>query len=244
MRLLPLLMLALAHGAGAATVALDVGHFREEPGALSARGRPEFEFNRDLALEVRAALRARGIGTRVIGADGMMSRLSSRTAAANGSDFFLSLHHDSTQPQYLNFWMDHGEERIYSDRFAGFALFVSRKNVDAEASLRCASAIGAALRGRGFAPSLYHAEPIPGESKPFADRENGVHYYDNLIVLETARSPAVLLEAGVIVNRDEELKLLSPDHRGHIAAAVADGLERCLGSTVPVRSAPQRAPSL
>ena len=66
------------------------------------------------------------------------------------------------------------------------------------------------MRGAGFAPSLYHAEPIPGESKPFADRTNGVHYYDNLVVLHTATQPAVLFEAGVIVNRAEELTLRDP----------------------------------
>src|SRR5438552_13483064 len=88
--------------------------------------------------------------------------------------------------------------------------------------------MGEALRGAGFSPSLYHADPIPGENKPFADRRNGVHYYDNLVVLKTARAPAVLLEAGVIVNRDEELKVQSEDVRKLIAAAVAEGLERCL----------------
>jgi len=55
-----------------------------------------------------------------------------------------------------------------------------------------------------------------------------VHYYDNLIVLKTARTPAVLLEAGVIVNRDEELKVQSEETRTRIAAAVAQGVERCL----------------
>jgi len=104
----------------------------------------------------------------------------------------------------------------------------SRKNRSLRRSLACASAIGAALRGAGFSPSLYHADPIPGENKPFADRRNGVHYYDNLIVLKTARTPAVLLEAGVIVNRDEELKVQSEEVRRRIAAAVADGLQRCL----------------
>jgi len=55
-----------------------------------------------------------------------------------------------------------------------------------------------------------------------------VHYYDNLIVLKTARTPAVLLEAGVIVNRDEELKIQSEETRTRIATAVAQGVERCL----------------
>ena len=231
MRYAALLLLMLVTRAHCAVVAVDVGHFNAEPGTISARGRPEFEFNRDLALEVRAALAARGLDAKLIGADGTMAHLSRRTAtaAADGADFLLSVHHDSTQPQFFLSWNDGGVDRSYSDRYAGFALFVSRRNVDPAASLRCASGIGAALRGAGFTPSLYHAEPIPGESKPFADRENGVHYYDNLVVLHTARSPAVLLEAGVIVNRAEETKLASPAARKRIAAAVAEGVGRCLG---------------
>jgi N-acetylmuramoyl-L-alanine amidase len=228
MRLTPFLFLMLITPVYAATVALDVGHFHAEPGATSARGRPEFEFNRDLALDIRAAFTARGMTTMLVGADGSMAHLSQRTAAASRADFLLSVHHDSTQPQFFSIWDDDGTERLYSDRYAGFSLFVSRRNVDLETSLRCASAIGAALRAGGFTPSLYHAEQIPGESKPFADRENGVHYYDNLVVLHTARSPAVLFEAGVIVNRDEELKLAAPDTRHRLASAVAQGLSRCV----------------
>lgn len=236
MRLAPLVLLTLITPAYPATIAIDVGHFNAEPGATSARGRPEFEFNRDLAIEVKAALAARGVTAMLVGADGSMAHLSRRTAAASGADFLLSVHHDSVQPQFFSIWDDQGTERLYSDRYAGFSLFISRRNVDVDASLRCASAIGAALRASGFTPSLYHAEQIPGESKPFADRDNGVHYYDNLVVLHTARSPAVLLEAGVIVNRDEEPKLASPDVRRRIAAAVAQGVSRCLpGGRAPAR---------
>jgi len=231
MRILIGLLFLLAAAAEAQTVAVDVGHFFGKPGAISARGRIEFEFNRDLAIEIGLALRRQGAGVMPIGADGGMVRLSARTVAATGADLFLSVHHDSVQPHYLEEWNYEGVPLLFSDRFAGFSLFVSRKNPHLARSVRCASAMGAALREAGFAPSLYHAEPIPGESKPFADRANGVHYYDNLIVLKTARSPAVLLEAGVIVNRGEEAKLLAAEtHRG-IAAAVAQGLERCLANS-------------
>ena len=222
------LLLLWAAAAQGRTVAIDVGHFLDNPGATSARGRPEFAFNLDLALEIDRALQARGLATVLIGADGAMAHLSRRTAAAGGADFFLSVHHDSVQPRFIEDWVVEDVPRRFSDRNAGFSLFVSRKNPLLAHSLACASAIGAALREAGLAPSLYHAEPIPGESKPFADRLNGVHYYDNLVVLKTARSPAVLLEAGVIVNRDEETRMLSPEVRQRIAAAVADGVERCL----------------
>ena len=225
--LFPLLLCASA-SAHAATVAVDVGHFIEEPGATSARGRPELDFNRDLAVEIESAARRDGLKTMLIGADGFMSQLTRRTAAAAAADFLLSVHHDSVQPHFLETWEYDRVERPFSDRYSGFSLFISRKNKAVRPSLACASAIGEALRGAGFSPSLYHADPIPGENKPFADRRNGVHYYDNLIVLKTATTPAVLLEAGVIVNRDEELKLQSEEVRRRIAAAVADGLHRCL----------------
>src|SRR5258708_31897644 len=112
---------------------------------------------------------------------------------------------------------------MFSDRCAGSSLFVSRRSAFVRPSLACASAIGEAMRRAGFSPSLYHADPIPGESKPFADRTNGVHYYDNLVVLKTARAPAVLLEAGAVVNRVAELEAPSADRRKRIAAAGAGG---------------------
>jgi N-acetylmuramoyl-L-alanine amidase len=209
---------------------VDVGHFLAEPGALSARGRPELEFNRALALDLRDALEVRGDRVRLIGAAGDVAVLSRRTTAARGASLLLSVHHDSVQPHYLEEWRHEGETRRFSDRFAGFSLFVSRRNPELAASLACASAIGAALRVAGFAPSLYHAEPIPGESKPFADRLNGVHYFDNLVVLHAATQPAVLLEAGVIVNRVEELRLGEPATRRRIAEAVAAGVHGCLAA--------------
>ena len=227
MRLLLALVLFPA-AVRAAVVAIDVGHFIEEPGATSARGRPELEFNRELALDIEAAARARGLKTMLIGYDGFMSHLTGRTAAAAAADFFLSVHHDSVQPQFLESWEFDQVERPFSDLHSGYSLFVSRKNPALKRSLACASAIGEALRGAGFTPSLYHADPIPGENKPFADKKNGVHYYDNLIVLKTAKTPAVLLEAGVILNRDEEMRMRSQEVQKRIANAVGLGLERCL----------------
>jgi N-acetylmuramoyl-L-alanine amidase len=223
-----LLLVLVAASSRAATVAIDVGHFIEEPGATSARGRPELDFNRELALEIESAARDRGLKTLLVGYDGFMSQLTRRAAAAAGADFLLSVHHDSVQPYLIQTWEYDSVERRFNDDHSGFSLFISRKNLAVKRSLACASAIGEALRAAGFSPSLYHADPIPGENKPFADRTNGVHYYDNLIVLKTARTPAVLLEAGVIVNREEELKMRSAETQKRVAGAVARGLERCL----------------
>jgi N-acetylmuramoyl-L-alanine amidase len=209
-------------------IALDVGHSLAKPGATSARGVPEFAFNRQLAMAVEAALAGSGWQTRLIGAEGEAVDLHDRSRTAAGADFLLSLHHDSVQPRYLETWQVDGQWRPYSDRFAGFSLFVSRANADPAASLACARAIGAALRAAGFTPSLHHGEPIAGENRPLLDADNAVHAYDGLVVLRTAAMPAVLLEAGIIVNRDEEVMLSRPETRSAIAGAIAAGLGRCL----------------
>jgi len=82
----------------------------------------------------------------------------------------------------------------------------------------------------GFTPSRYHADPVLGENRPFADEANGVHYFDRLAVVSSAPVPALLIEAGVIVNRAEELTLRDPATRARIAEAVADGVRSCLVS--------------
>ena len=69
---------------------------------------------------------------------------------------------------------------------------------------------------------------MTGAPRPFADEANGVHYYDHLAVARTATMPALLVEAGVIVNREEERRMRDPQVRTRIAAAVAEGARECL----------------
>jgi len=199
-------------------IAVDVGHYHAEPGGISYSGTPEFEFNLRLAGEVKARLEADGMRVRMIGERGDIIFLNHRTRAAKGADLFLSIHNDSAR-EHLH---------VRRQDFAGFSLFISRHNPQLEKSLACASAIGAQLRAAGMKPSRYHADPVIGENRPFADEANGVHYYDNLAVAKTAKMPAVLIEAGVIINGDEEARMNDPAVRGRIAEAISRGAARCL----------------
>jgi N-acetylmuramoyl-L-alanine amidase len=210
------------------SVAVDVGHFLARPGTTSARGRTEFEFNVELARAINSVIEQRGCRVTLIGERGDVADLKERTARAQGAALFLSVHHDSTAERFLERWVVNGVARSYTDRIAGFSLFVSHANAHSMRSLRCASAIGARLRANGFAPSLFHADPAFGEVRPFADSANGVHWFDDLVVLKTATQPAVLLEAGVLVNRAEEILLQRSDVRERIAVAVVDGALACV----------------
>ena len=214
----------------ACPIAVDVGHYRDRPGAISARGVAEFDFNLALANAIGRALEQRGCQVMMVGADGNAADLGARTTHAQLASFFLSVHHDSVQEQFLKPWTDGAIQRRYTDQFTGFALFVSHANPALQQSLRCASRLGAGLRAGGFMPSLYHADAMPGEQRPFADAVNGVHYFDGLVVLKTARQAAVLFEAGVILNPAEERLLSMSATREKIATVVATALLACVGS--------------
>ena len=194
---------------------MDVGHHYGSPGAISAGGIAEIEFNLELAHEVKRSLEHSGIAVRMIG---NQVSLRERTREAAGADLFVSIHHDSVKPRYLR----------DAQRFSGFSLFISRFNPQAQKSLACASAIGEELRAAGFTPSRYHADPVLGENRPFADEMNGVHYYDKLTVARSAAMPALLVEAGVIVNPAEEARLRDPRLRARMASAIASGVLACL----------------
>lgn len=227
-------------GYGEALVAVDAGHGVKDSGAVSARGRTEFAFNVDLARVLVAALRQRRLAVREINFAGDISGLSARPAQAKGSDFFISIHHDSISEAWLKPWVWQGVERSYTDIKRGYGIFVSHQNPDLETSLRCASAIGSQLRRAGFEPTPWH-----GRRHLPADAENGVWYYDNLVVLYRTTLPAVLFEAGVIKHRDEELALLDVKRQALMADVVATGIAACLSvKGIPARAAdpPQSAP--
>ncbi len=205
-------------------VAVDIGHSLQRSGAVSARGVPELKFNQALGTAVIDALLATGFSNSVIiNADGRIGSLKERVRKAKQAqaNLFLSIHHDSVQPSYLSRWTVNGESQRYSDHFRGFSLFISNKNKRFEDSQRFAMLLGKALTARGMTPTLHHAESIPGENRPLLNPTLGVYRYDNLYVLKHTSMPALLLEAGVIVHRDEELQLSHPAHQQRLAAGIS-----------------------
>ena len=75
------------------------------------------------------------------------------------------------------------------------------------------------------------------------DAEAGVYRFDALIVLKNTQMPAVLLEAGSIVNRDEELAMGSPERQSIISAAVAEAVETfCSAQSPPLAQQLARNP--
>ena len=210
---------------------VDVGHTSESPGADSARNDVEFGFNLQLAKLLAARLKAEGFAaTRLLITEGKArASLFKRVAAANDAraDLFLSIHHDSVPDKLLEEWEFDGGRSHFSDRFSGHSLFVSKSNPHFGSSLALARLIGGQMKAAGLHYATQYTMPIMGRyRRDLLDKEVGVYRYDGLVVLSRIRSPAVLLEAGSIINRYEEMEMNSPERRGTIVAAVAAAMKQ------------------
>lgn len=224
-------------------VLLDVGHSAEDPGARSARGVTEYEFNLRLTREIERSLKDSGFTQTVVlvseGAAIPSLILRMRRANAVPADLFVSIHHDSVPERFLEPWFSGGNPTRFNDRFPGHSIFVSFENSRAKGSLQFASLLGAQLKARELSYTPHYTERfMGGRQRELLDKQAGVYRFDKLFVLRTARMPAVLFEAGMIVNRDEELVLTTQERQNTMALAATDAIDSfCAQRQAAIRAA-------
>ena len=229
-------------------VVVDVGHTLDHPGADSARGITEYAFNLQLAHDVKQALADAGFDSAVllITATAPWRGLVERAAYANAghADLFISIHHDSVPDRLLQTWDYEGAQHVFNDDYPGYALFISNDNADRAGSLLFGHFLGKQLQARGLHYTPHYTLELMGHRRrQLLDAEAGVYRYDELIVLRMTHMPALLLEAGSIVNRQEELELGSPEHRSLTSAAVAAAVEDfCAARARPAAAPLPRSP--
>ena len=211
-------------------VVVDVGHTVDVPGALSARGMTEYAFNLQLAQQIKQTLVDAGFDKTVllITAKRSPAGLFERANIANHlpADLFIAIHHDSVPDNLMRTWQYEGQDQQYNDDYPGYALFISNDNADRAGSLQFGKFLGKALQARGFQFTPHYTLALMGHRRrELLDADAGVYRYDQLVVLRYTRMPALLLEAGSIVNRQEELELATPERRTLTSAAVAAAVE-------------------
>jgi N-acetylmuramoyl-L-alanine amidase len=225
-------------------IAIDVGHVARQPsggvcgedgncgwGETSARGVPEYDFNLKLATRIHDELVREGFRSARLMIPAVVRpvrrTLLDRTDRANAmsADIFLSVHHDGVHDKFLQPWTYEGQTRHYFDRSTGFSLHVSPRNPQYDDSLALARLIADRLMEKGLRFNRIHEPGNPqGAQVPYADATRGIYRRDLLAVLRLTKMPAVLLEGGVIVNREEELQLATPAYQSTIAAAVVKSI--------------------
>jgi N-acetylmuramoyl-L-alanine amidase len=229
-------------------VVLDVGHTARVPGADSARGAPEYIFNLQLADTIKQTLVTAGFSKtiRLITARAPWAGLLERAARANElrADLFIAIHHDSVPDNLIEKWEYNGQKHLFSDRFRGYSIFISDANADRKGSLAFGHLLGRELQARAMHYTSHYTLPLMGRHRhQLVDAEAGVYRYDQLLVLRNTLMPAVLLEAGSIVNRTEELELATPERRALISAAVVAAVEEfCAAQTIAHQAPSPRMP--
>lgn len=210
-------------------VVLDVGHTADVPGAISAHGIPEYVFNMRLAADIKDALVKAGFDRTVLLVTDQAPPLGlfERAWSANklNADLFISIHHDSVPDYLLQTWEYAGHQEHYNDSFPGYAIFISNENAERAASVSFGHVLGKALQAQGLAYTPHYTLPLMRHRRrQLVDAGAGVYRYDALVVLARTRMPAVLLEAGSIINRTEELDMATPERRGRISTAMVSAV--------------------
>ena len=203
-------------------VAIDVGHGKEKFGAVSARGYTEFSYNLNIANKLSKELSERGFKPILINAEGSDMGVKERPAIASQKNarIFVSIHHDSANESDIKPWTFEGRKLDYTTANSGYSIFVDKDNAD---SLNLAASIGRGFNGNGLTPTSYHAD-----NHPMINKERGVYHRPSLGVLKAATIPAVLVECGVIKNKDDEEVLMSAEGQSVIVDSIADGIESAM----------------
>jgi N-acetylmuramoyl-L-alanine amidase len=223
-------------------VVLDVGHTVDVPGAMSARNMPEYAFNLQLSQDIDKALLDAGFDKTVlmITAKAPPYGLVERASRANAmqADLFIAIHHDSVPDNLLQSWEYEGQQNNYNDDYPGYALFVSYDNANRKGSLEFGHLLGEALQANGLKYTPHYTQALMGHyRRELVDADAGVYRFDQLVVLKMTRMPAVLLEAGSIINRQEELELGAPERRAKTSAAIVSAVEDFCAARAPQKIA-------
>ena len=142
------------------------------------------------------------------------------------ANLFIAIHHDSVPDNLKHSWDYAGQKNEFNDDYPGYAIFISNDNADPAASLLFGSLLGRELERRSLYYTPHYTLALMGHRRRIlVDAEAGVYRYDQLIVLRQTTMPAVLLEAGSIVNRQEELELGTPERRSLTSAAIVAAVE-------------------
>jgi N-acetylmuramoyl-L-alanine amidase len=182
-------------------VAIDSGHSSKKWGAKSYSGINEHVFNMNIAEKLNQCFSDNEILSFII--DPYLSLQDRAKYASEHADILVSIHHDSVS------WYDWYRK----NSIKGFSVFVSSKNSHYRESRFLAVTIAVDLGLDGFKYNHYY------QKKKEVIRD-GVYNYPNLVLLKTSTIPSVLLECGVIVNKNEEKNLRNNEYQDKIVKSL------------------------
>ena len=164
--------------------------------------------------------------------------LYSRIALANEKQagLFISIHHDSVQEHHL-LRTDDGKIIDVRDDFKqqfnpGYSIYIASdpKYPNTELhyldALKFARIFAKKMQSIGRKPSTYHEDKPGQDNYQSIDLSQGIYNSKTiLVVLRNAKMPAVLIEAGVIVDVEDEKIISSQAFKDQFAVALAESID-------------------
>jgi N-acetylmuramoyl-L-alanine amidase len=196
---------------GARTVVLDAGHGGKDPGAVSRSGIQEKDLALDIALRVRAHLRANGVRVVMTRETDHFWTLQDRPflAARGGGDAFVSIHLNSVGTRSVQ----------------GIETFVTPVEHFPPTSVARLDGRHPAVPNNRF----NHSNTVLGHQIQRAlvgitrSEDRGLKRA-RFHVLKDSAMPAALVECGFLSNPQEEQKLATPSYRETVAQGIAQGI--------------------
>lgn len=224
-------------------VAIDAGHGGEDPGAVGPGGTYEKAITLEIARELEQRISDMpGMQGVLIRTDDYFVPLQDRYERARKAeaDLFVSVHADA----FRDF------------RVRGSSVYIlSRSGASSEAARLLAQSenqsdlIGGVKLDRGDdmlssvlldlsqSASLEYssraAEKVLDQLGGVGRRHRSRVEQANFVVLRSPDVPSILIEVGFISNPQDEQNLSNPGHRGQIASAIANGVDRHFRETAP-----------
>jgi N-acetylmuramoyl-L-alanine amidase len=203
---------------GRLTILLDPGHDYKSIGTRSSSGVGEYEFNNRFTHELQDALKQAGYTVSATHADNEVSSLKDRTLFSN-YDLFISIHHDSIDPEYCI--TNNPEKGCTTYSGYGYSLWVSPENPYYDSSLKLAQFIGEKLTSSKFIHSVHH---VMVTKREVIDRKTGIFSFPDCYVLRHNKKPAILIEVAVITNPIDEQNANDPSFRKKFIENIVNGI--------------------
>ncbi len=216
------------------TIVLDPGHGGNDPGAIGRRSHTkEKALTLQLATKLKSILEDAGIKIIMTRDSDIFIPLPKRSEIANrsGADLFVSVHINASRARSMRGFECYYLSNATDDNARALEAFEnSSPRIDDGASAEHSRPLDKTLWDMTLTENRIESSELAGY---ICDSIDGSLAMGNrgvrtarFYVLKHANIPAVLVEAGYVSNKYEELKLKDPEFLNRIAESVAQGILR------------------
>ncbi|MDD3905832.1 MAG: N-acetylmuramoyl-L-alanine amidase [Candidatus Omnitrophica bacterium] len=216
------------------SIVIDAGHGGKDPGALGRRSRlREKDMTLRAARKLKSLLEDAGIRVIMTRDSDVFIPLETRSSIANrsGADLFVSVHINSSRARSMRGFECYYLANTTDDNARALeAMENSSLRLDSAALVEHSRRLDKALWDLTLTENRIESAELAGSICDSIDSgltmgNRGVRTA-RFYVLKFTHIPAVLVEAGYLSNKYEELKLKDPDFLDRVAESVAQGILR------------------